>query len=95
MRYTIILPIIAGLSVGVYAAMASAEEQPANLSRCVKMAGQVKTALEEHTQASGYNDAVKQQGYGLEFCNQGFYTNGVEHYNQALKLLSAGKTGKI
>lgn len=71
--------------------MASPGQQPANLSGCVEMASQVKTALEQHTQAPGYKDAVRQQSVGLEYCNSGLYASGVRHYNLALKLLSGGK----
>jgi hypothetical protein len=56
------------------------------------MQGEVKTALTSNAQSPNYEDAVKQQRYGVEFCNNGFYQNGVSHYEQALKLLGVEKS---
>jgi hypothetical protein len=66
--------------------------QAANLSECVQMQTQVKTALGTNAQSPYYQDAVKQQGYGRDFCTNGFYQNGVAHYEQALKLLGNNKS---
>lgn len=66
-------------------------EQTAKLSDCVGMASQVKTALSDNAQSPNYQEAVKQQGYGREFCNNGLYPSGVAHYAEALKLLGVSK----
>ncbi len=71
----------AALSIGA----ANAEE--ASISTCGSMATQVKTALAGAQQSASYQDAVKEQRYGRDFCNNGLPRNGVQHYAQALKLL--------
>jgi hypothetical protein len=78
-------------SVAFGAASASAE-QTASLSDCVGMAGQVKTALTDNAQSPNYQDAVKQQGYGRDFCGNSFYKTGVDHYAEALRLLGVAKS---
>ena len=72
-------------------ASASAAEA-ASLSGCLDQAKQVKTALAANPQSANYSDAVKEQRYGREFCNGGFYEKGVEHFAQALKLLDPAKS---
>ncbi|HEV2561491.1 MAG TPA: hypothetical protein VGT78_05065 [Rhizomicrobium sp.] len=72
-------------------ASASAAET-ANLTGCIDQGKQVKTALDANQQSANYSDAVKQQRYGLEFCNSGLYQKGVDHYAQALKLLDPAKS---
>jgi hypothetical protein len=78
-------------SLAFGAASANAEET-ASMSGCLDMASQVKNALASNEQSSSYRDAVKQQGYGRDFCANGLYKNGVAHYAEALRLLGVSKT---
>ena len=64
----------------------------ASLSGCASLQSQVKTALQSNAQSPNYENAVKEQRYGVEFCSNGFYQNGVSHYSEALKLLGVDKT---
>ena len=50
---------------------------------CAQAGKQVSTALE-----SSPNDAARQEKkMGLEYCNAGFYHQGVTHYARAMELL--------
>ena len=80
--------VAAALGLGALNASAA---QSASLSGCMDMADQVKTALASNSQSPNYHEAVKEQGYGRQFCASGLYQNGVDHYAQALKLLGAQK----
>ena len=70
---------------------ASADAQTASVSGCLDMAQQVKAALVTNAQSANYQEAVKQQGYGREFCNNSYYRNGIDHYSRALALLGVSK----
>ena len=72
-------------------ASASAAEA-ANLTSCAEQARQVRTALDANQQSPNLTDAQKEQRYGREFCNGGFYQKGLDHYAQALKLLDPAKS---
>ena len=67
-------------------------QQTASLTGCLNMASQVREALANNASAPSYGQAVKEQGYGRDYCTNGFYQNGVAHYSEALKLLGAEKT---
>jgi hypothetical protein len=56
------------------------------------MASQVRTALTDNAQSANYQDAVKQQRYGRDFCANSFYKTGVDHYAEALRLLGVSKS---
>jgi hypothetical protein len=89
MRYMILAAgVVAGVGLG---ALNASAEQSASLSGCINMADQVKSALATNSQSPSYHEAVKQQGYGRDFCANGLYQHGVDHYAQALKLLGAQK----
>lgn len=77
--------ICASLAFGTMAANA------ASMSDCLKMGKDVRTALANHKDAAHANQARRQQRYGLEFCNSGFYKRGLQHYKQALHILGADK----
>lgn len=83
---------IAALSGTLAFAVLPASAQPtASQSGCVEMQTQVKEALAGNAQSANYEDAVKQQRYGTEFCTRGFYQGGIAHYAEALKLLGVSK----
>lgn len=63
---------------------ANETEGPLN---CTKLADQVRQALASSTQSPSYEQAVKEKGYGRDFCNNGFYARGESHYAEALRLL--------
>jgi hypothetical protein len=89
MRFTIAKTgaalVCAGLLFG--ATQAGAEEPGANQSGCVKLADEVRDALSSNQQSQSYQAALKEKGYGRDFCTNGFYKQGVAHYAEALKIL--------
>ncbi len=76
--------VCAGLLFGATAASA---EEMANVANCVKRADEVRDALASNQQSQDYQAAEKERGYGRDFCTNGFYKQGVAHYDQALRLL--------
>ena len=74
------------VGLGLTAASAYAD-QTASVTNCLSLAEQVKTALSNNSQSPNYEAAKQERNYGLEFCNASFYSKGVAHYQQALKLL--------
>ena len=89
MRSTAISALVcAGLLV--CATQAGAEEL-ASMSGCVKRADQVKEALAADQHAATYDAAVKEKGYGRDFCLNGLFRQGVAHYDEALRLLESQK----
>ena len=70
---------------------AIAAEQTASVTGCLDMAHQVKAALDANAQSPNYLQAVKEQGYGRDFCANSFYQSGISHYNHALELLGVNK----
>ena len=80
-----------GASVSL-ASLPAFAEATGSLSGCVKMAGEVKQALAGNSQSSDYDQAVKEKNYGRDFCANGLYAHGQEHYAQALKLLGVEKS---
>ncbi len=57
--------------------------QDYSASSCIAAGQQVNTAL-----GSTDNDAARQEKkMGLEFCNAGYYRQGMAHYAKALELL--------
>jgi len=64
-------------------------EETGSLSACAKVAGQVNQALAANPQSANHEAAVKEKLYGRGFCANGLYGHGIEHYEQALKLLGA------
>jgi len=78
-------------SVAFGAASAGAAEM-ASLSSCINLEDQVKAALASKTQSPNYTEAQRERISARTFCTSGFYKNGVDHYNQALKLLGVGQS---
>ncbi len=74
------------------AGAASADPQTASLTSCLDVAQQVKSALAANAQSPNYQEAVKEQGYGRDYCTNTFYQSGISHYNHALTLLGANKS---
>ena len=75
-------------SVAICSLPAAADET-GSLSDCVKIADQVNQALAANPQSANHEAAVKEKLYGRGFCANGLYGHGIEHYEQALKLLGA------
>lgn len=76
------------LALGVMSANAAAA---ATRQTCLEAAHQVQSALDANQQSPNYSDAKRERRNGLEFCNSGFYQQGVDHYEEALKLLAPAK----
>jgi hypothetical protein len=74
------------------AGAAFADAQTASVTGCLDMAHQVRTALEANAQSPNYQEAVKEQGYGRDFCNNSYYQVGINHYSHALELLGVNKS---
>jgi hypothetical protein len=78
----------AALSLSLVAAATSvlaAEE--ATAATCQSMEAQVRSALDGSQQSGSQQDAIKERKSGHEYCARGFYKLGMEHFDQALKLL--------
>lgn len=81
-------------SVGLFGISATAANA-ASLSSCLHSAKQVRQAMAQNKASPRIDDAQRQQRYGREFCNGGFYAKGTAHYAAALKLLgSSGEASK-
>jgi hypothetical protein len=74
------------------AGAAFADAQTASVTSCLDMAQQVRSALAANAQSPNYQVAVKEQGYGRDFCNNSYYKIGIDHYSHALELLGANKS---
>ena len=83
---------VAVLCSTLVAGAASASAQTASVTGCLDMAHQVKAALDANAQSPNYQEAVKEQGYGRDFCTNTFYQSGINHYNHALELLGVNKS---
>jgi hypothetical protein len=83
------LALLSG-TIALSALPAGAEEM-SNVTGCISMQEQVKSALESNAQSANYHDAVRQKQIGQDYCANGLYHSGVVHYAEALRLLGAGK----
>lgn len=81
--------LCATVALGSLPAAADETDSP---SGCLKLASEVSQALAANPQSSNHEAAVKEDLYGRGFCANGFYGHGVEHYQQALKLLGESKS---
>lgn len=81
--------LCASVALGSLPAVA---DETGNSSSCLKMANEVSQALAANPQSANHEAAVKEEIYGRGFCANGFYGHGMEHYEQALKLLGADKS---
>jgi hypothetical protein len=75
-----------------FAAAPAVAEETGSLSGCVKLADEVKQALASNMQSASYEAAMKEKGYGRDFCANGLYAHGEAHYSDALRLLGAEKS---
>jgi hypothetical protein len=83
-----ILSLAAGVAVLCTTISASsAFADSGSLSGCLDKEHQVKAALAANQQSPNYAAADKEQNYGLQFCTNNFYQQGIDHYNRALALL--------
>jgi hypothetical protein len=83
-----------GAAIALSVTAASAEpDQVASASGCLKLQDQVHDALAGNQQSTNFADAKKQNAYGREFCSNGFYAKGMEHYEHALQLLGVAEQG--
>jgi hypothetical protein len=90
MKLTAGIAIVTG-ALAMAASSAGAVET-SNVSGCLALQAQVKTALESNAQSANYRDAKKQQQVGQDYCSSGLFENGVRHYAEALRLLGAGQS---
>lgn len=74
--------------IGLFAMSATAADA-ASVSGCLHAAKDVRAAIAGNQSSPKLEDAQRQQRYGLEYCNQGFYKQGMAHYAEALKVLGA------
>ncbi|HEY5338157.1 MAG TPA: hypothetical protein VIJ85_08145 [Rhizomicrobium sp.] len=77
------LALCATVAMGASAANAA----EASADTCMSMQSQVKAAVASNQQSPNLAAAMKESGYGRDFCNNAMYKNGISHYAQALKLL--------
>jgi len=75
------------MAAGSTAALAGEQE---NAASCMAAAKQVSVALSAQ-QMQNAEAARQEKRRGLEFCNAGFYHQGMVHYAKALELLGADK----
>jgi len=76
---------LAGVCLALAAMPANAAQE--THSSCLDAARQAKAALDASGQSPNYDAALKEWRSGNEFCNAGYYRQGVAHYEQAEKLL--------
>lgn len=93
MRFKTILTCAAVAAFVSGVSAASAQDQVASVSSCLKLSDQVKTALQNGQQSANYDSAKKEGRYGLEYCNNAFYAQGIQHYERALQLLGVAPQG--
>ncbi|HSZ74765.1 MAG TPA: hypothetical protein VK779_08090 [Rhizomicrobium sp.] len=71
------------------AVSAYADDAAPTVGNCIKMEKQVKAALETNQQSGNYDSAKREMRTGNEYCANGMYKNGLDHYASALKLIGA------
>jgi hypothetical protein len=75
----------AGLSA-MLAMGATANAETASQATCTQAQQKVAAALASDTSAN-HDQAQKESRYGRDFCLNGLYGKGMDHYAQAMKLL--------
>jgi hypothetical protein len=80
--------VLSGVAVNAVAVSATTE---ATARGCHDAARQLDAALQSNQQSPNYADAVKEKNNAASFCVHEMYSAGMVHYNNALKLLGAGK----
>jgi hypothetical protein len=82
MRFTKSTSLVLALAITAVSSAAFAADQDSEAT-CAATGKQVSSAL-----SSQDNDAARQEKkMGLEFCNAGYYHQGMEHYAKALEML--------
>lgn len=76
-----------GLSAMLAMGATAANAETASLATCSQAKTKVSAALESNAQSANHDAAAKESGYGRDFCNNGLYKQGMQHYAQAMKLL--------
>jgi hypothetical protein len=93
MRYVNLVAGLAFLSgTFVLSVLPASAQDTSNVTGCISMQEQVKTALESNAQSANYRDAVRQKQIAQDYCSSGLYKSGVVHYAEALKLLGVGRS---
>lgn len=88
MHFVKISACAAAMAFGLgLAAASAADTQVANVGSCLKLSSQVRSALDSNQQAANYDAAKKEGGFGRDYCTNGFYAQGIAHYERALQLL--------
>ena len=80
-----------GIFASVPSIFAPSVKKEARQYYCAKLQTEVKDALANNAQSASYEAAVQEKTYGLQFCANGLYKNGVEHYAEALRLLGVSQ----
>lgn len=75
-----------GLSAMVAMGATAANADTASLATCAQAQHKVTAALASDSSAN-HDAAAKESGYGRDFCNNGLYGKGMQHYAEAMKLL--------
>ncbi len=77
---------VAALSAALTASAASAATS-VTTADCVKLSGEVATAIDANQASANLKQAKDERSAGNYYCGSGMFAKGVEHYNQALTLL--------
>ena len=77
----------AGLSAMLIMGATAANAETASQATCAQAQSKVATALASNTDAANHDAAAKESHYGRDFCNNGLYGKGMDHYTNAMKLL--------
>ena len=84
------LAMCAGASLVAGSATAASAK---TLDDCIHARNAVSAALDQNADSPRIHDAQRERRYGLNYCNNGMYKQGVAHYTAALKILGADKSG--
>lgn len=79
--------LLAGACLALGSMSANAADAATRLS-CTHTAGALQDAMNANSNSPNYEAAVQERRTGFEYCNAGMYQKGVDHYSQAIKLLS-------
>jgi hypothetical protein len=72
------------------ATIAAEATEPANPIGCVHMARKASAALDANQHSPNYQSAVDEAKGAKNYCNLGFYQQGVAHYAKVLEMLGVG-----
>lgn len=76
-----------GLSAILAIGASSANAEEASQGACAQAQSKISHALSSDADSAGHDAATKESHYGRDFCNNGLYKQGMEHYARAMKLL--------